>query len=301
MANENDIAILTDRVRQAMTRARMTLGEAADALSEQQFGQMLETRMEDVRSMSAGVERIQDAEFDAEAQRRLAERTGEPRDAEDLKDARNDVLHRFRGAQEQGQYVAQRIGSAQVHLAEIRDDLGRSGAGLDDALRDVDRLETFPEFGDKATSLRTRVTAMRAHTAAAYRGLQTADEHLGAAQAAAGQFGRLERDVEDVDRYRLSSTVTATETSVTSEVQQTREGLTPVRESLAAERENIESLERDAYREAELADAIRAGTNPTPAGAQTGERADTPQSGSGIRDLLNTRLTQQASDTGRDR
>ncbi|HEY3508201.1 hypothetical protein [Kribbella sp. NPDC051137] len=300
MANENDIALLTDRVRQTMTRARVTLAYAADALSEENFGQALESRIEDVRAMSA-VERLEDAEFDAEAQRRFAGRTGDPRDAEDLLDARRDVLREFRGAQEQGQYVARRIGAAQAQLEAIRDDLETSAAGLDEALRDVDKLESFPEFGDKAKHLRTRVTAMRTHTAAACRGLQTAEGQLADAQAAAQAFGRVEREVADVDRHNLSSTVTRVSTSVTADVEQARADLAPVREGIVSKTRDIEGLEKDAYQEAELADAVRAGTNPTPAGAQTGERAGAAESGNGIQDLLHTRSAHQPQDTGRDR
>src|SRR5262245_41583918 len=125
MANENDIAILTDRVAQTMTRARIALATVADSLSEQNFGRVLESRMADIQAMSDRVGPVQDAEFEAEAQRRFAERTGEPRDAEDLRDARNDVQRQFGYARDEGTDFARRIGRTQEQLADIRDDLGR--------------------------------------------------------------------------------------------------------------------------------------------------------------------------------
>ncbi|MET9275820.1 hypothetical protein [Kribbella sp. NPDC003557] len=296
MANENDIAILTDRVAQTMRRARIVLENSADALSGENFGRLLQARMEDVRSLSGAAERVQEAEFEAEVQRRMADRTQDPRDAESAREARGDVLRPFGYAQEEGQDIVRRMNAAQEQLAEFRHDLQLSGSALDEALGDVDTLGTFPESRATAEGLRSRLHHLRTLTADADTGLRTASNHLEDAKGAAQQFGRVQMDV---DRYRLSTAIRETGESLKDDVSKTQEGLGSVRDGLVAERQNVEEMAQYGHEQAELADAMRAGLNPTPAAAQTGDRT-TAEPGNGAQDPR-LRLAHQASDTSHER
>ncbi|MEV0791857.1 hypothetical protein [Kribbella sp. NPDC050459] len=296
MANENDIAILTDRIAQAMRRARIVLESSADALSNENFGRLLQARMEDVRSLSGAAERVQEAEFEAEVQRRMADRTQDPRDAESAREARDDVLRPFGHAQEEGQDVVRRIDAAQEQLAEFRHDLELSGSALDDALGDVGRLGTFPESRATAEGLRPRLHHLRTLTANADTGLRTASNHLEDAKGAAQQLGRVQADV---DRYRLSTAIRETGESLKGDVSKTEQGLGTVRDGLVAERQNVDDMAKYGHEQAELADAMRAGMNPTPAAAQTGDRA-APEPGNGAQDP-HLRLAQQTSETSHER
>ena len=295
MANEKDIAILTDRVAQTMNRARVTLGNSVDALNSENFGRILMGRMEDVRSLSAASGLVQEAEFEAEVQRRLADRTRDPRDAEKADEARGDVLRPFGHAQEEGRDFVRRIAAAQEELAEFRHDLHVSGAALDQALKDVDTLETFPESRDSADELRTRVDHLRTLTVNADQGLQAAGNHLENAKGAAQQFGRTEMEV---DRYRLSDAIRETGAALHGDVTKTREGLGKLRDDLAAEMPRAQESAGYGYKQAELADAMRAGMNPPPGATQTGDL--TTESGNGAQDPR-LRTAQRASDTSQER
>ncbi|TCC23407.1 hypothetical protein [Kribbella speibonae] len=289
MANENDIAILTDRVAQAMQRARVTLDNSVDALSDENFGRLLDHRVEDIRALTDVAAPVQEAEFEAEVQRRLADRTQDPRDADNAREARSDVMRPFTNAQEEGQQFVRRVNAAQEQLAEFHHDLGVSGAGLDQALNDLDTLRTFPESRESADELRTRVNHLRDLTVNAYQGVQTASNHLENAKGAAQAFGRSDMGV---DKYRLSTAIRETGAELQGDVAKTREGLGTVRNDLAAEMPEVHESAEYGYRQAELADAMRAGMNPTPRAEQTGGQET--EAGNGEQDPR-LRAAQQAS------
>jgi hypothetical protein len=295
MANENEIAILTDRVAQIMNRARVTLANSVDALNGENFGRLLDSRMADIQALTAAAGPVQEAEFEAEAQRRFADRTQDPRDAEDAREARTDVLRPFANAQQEGQDFVRRINAAQEQLAGFRQDLRRSAEHLGEALNHVDTLKTFPESRALADELRTRVNHLGTLTVNADKGLQAAGNNLDNAKGAAQQFGRTEMEV---DKYRLSNAIRETGASLQGDVTKSRDGLGTVRKDLAAAMPEVHESAEYSHKQAELADAVRAGLNPTPREAQTGDLAT--ESGDGAQDPR-LRLAQQASDINNER
>jgi len=293
MANENEIAELTDRVAQIMNRARYTLDYSVDALSDENFGRTLDYRMQDVDALTDAAEPLQDAEFEAEVRRRLAERTQDPSDIESASEARIDVERSFSNAQEEGQGFARRTDAAQEQLADFRHDLQRSGRELDEALSHVDTLATFPESRATANELRTRVMHLRTLTENADEGLQTANNHLEDAKDAAVRFGRAGMSV---DRNELSKAITKTGESLRGGVKETGDGLGTVRKDLADAMPGVHQDADYSHKQAELADAMRAGMNPPAGHAQTGDLAT--ESGDGAQDAW---LAQRLSDGNQER
>ncbi|MGZ0147254.1 hypothetical protein ACXJJ3_09295 [Kribbella sp. WER1] len=276
MANERDIAVLTDRVAQAMSRARATLDSVADSLQDKNYGRLLQNRLEDIDTLNAGGARVQQAEFEADAQGRLASRTQDRGDMERWNDADSQVRRSFNSAQQDAGHLMSRIGAAQRELNEFHRDLTTSSAHLDQALRDVDTLEQFPEYGRSETSegLRGRLTQLKNVTTRADEGLKTAFDRLDHARTTAGQ---LERSSLEVGDGRHSSAIRDAGTSLTSDVRGARDGLSETRERIDANMADVHGMAQygidEANRAAELENAVRAATNPTTEAEQTGDHA----------------------------
>jgi hypothetical protein len=299
MANERDIAILTDRVAQAMARARATLDNTADSLSDANFGRVMEYRLEDVENLATGAGRVQQAEFEAEVQGRVASRTQDRGDMERWSDADHQVRVSFNSAAQDAGDLGSGIGRVQRELSEFRDDLGRSAAGLEQALRDIDTLEQFPEYGrSESEGLRTRLSNLKNLTTQADAGLENAFNHLDNARTTANQ---LERTSLQVGEGRHSAAVRDTATSLTIDVNRTRDGLAGVREGIDRNMHDVHNMAQygidEANRAAELENAVRAGTNPPAHAEQSGDRAPEQESGNGVQDPR-LRLMRGTADQG---
>lgn len=304
MANENDIAILTDRVAQAMHMARQRLDMVAESLQDKNYGRLLDNRLEDIDQLRGVGSRVRDAEFEAEAQGRLAQRTQDPGDVARWQDADDQVRRSFNSAAQDAGDLGSRIGRAQNELEEFHDELGRSSAFLDQALRDIDTLEQFPEYGaEAADELRTRVTHLKDLTTQTDTGLKAAYDQLGNARTTAYQLEQTSLQVGDGAH---SAAIQDASTSLTVDMNRTRDGLTNVREGIDARMYNVNEMAQygadEANRTAELANAMRAGTNPTPRDQQTGDRAADQESGSsgGVQDPR-LRFMRGAPDTSQER
>jgi hypothetical protein len=295
MANEKEIAELTDRVAQIMNRARYTLDYSVDALSDENFGRTLDYRMQDVAALTDAAEPVQEAEFEAEVQRRLADRTQDPRDAESARKARDEVVRPFTDAQAEGQGIVRRINAAQEQLSGVRQDLQLSARQLDEALTHVAKLKTFTESRTTAYELHTRVSSLQTLTENANAGLGVADQHLENVKGAAQQFGRADTDV---DRNRLSKTITQTAASLQGDLTKTGDGLGTVRKDLADAMPDVHENAEYSHKQAELADAMRAGMNPPPGDAQTGDLA--AESENGVQDAR-LRIAQRLSGINNER
>jgi ABC-type transporter Mla subunit MlaD len=300
MANETDIAILTDRVAQAMYRARGTLDSVADSLQDKNYGRLLDNRLEDIAQLRSGADRVREAEFEAGAQGRLAAQTQDRGDVLRWQEADDQVRRSFNYAAQDAGDLGSRIGRAQGELEELHDDLSRSSAFLDQALKDVDTLQQFPEYGTEAADqLRTRVTNLKNLTNQTDAGLKTAYDQLGNARATAFQ---LERTTMQVGDNAHSTAIRDASTSLTADVNRTRDGLTDVRQGIDAKMHDVNAMAQygvdEANRAAELENAVRAGTNPTTAAEQAG--AD-PSAGNGVQDprLRFMQRPGQESATGR--
>ncbi|NIK60921.1 hypothetical protein [Kribbella shirazensis] len=304
MANERDIAILTDRVAQAMNRARATLDYVADSLQDRNYGRLLENRMEDIGQLQAGGDRVRQAEFEAEAQGRLASRTGDRGDMARWAEADDQVRLSFNHAAQDAGDLGSRIGRAQGELEDFHDDLGRSSAFLDQALSDVDTLEQFPEYGAEAAGeLRTRVAHLQNLTTQTDAGLKTAYDRLGNARATAFQLEQASLQVGDGAH---SAAIRDASTSLTIDVSRTRDSLTDVREGIDSRMHNVNEMAQysidEANRAAELEHTMRIGMPPAISAEQGGERPADQESGTsgGVQDPR-LRLMRGATDAGQER
>ncbi|WP_427895485.1 hypothetical protein ACQHIV_17220 [Kribbella sp. GL6] len=276
MANERDIATLTDRVAQAMSRARATLDRVADDLQDRNYGRLLDRRLEDVGTLRADGGRVQQAEAEAEAQGRIASRTQDRGDMTRWQEADDQVKRSFGTAQQDAGDLGSRIGAAQRELTVFHEDLAGSSAGLDQALRDVDTLEQFPEYGRSETSegLRARLTHLKNLTTQTDAGLKTAYDRLDTARQTAFRF---EQTSLQVGGGQHSAAVRDVGNSLTADIGGAREGLVDVREGIDRRMVDVNGAAQygidEANRTAELANAVRAGTNPTTEAEQAGDQA----------------------------
>ncbi|GAA3086075.1 hypothetical protein JOF29_007659 [Kribbella aluminosa] len=274
MATELSIATLTGRVAQSMSRARATLDSVADSLQNKNYGRMLQSRLEDIDTLNAGGARVQQAEYESEVQGRLATRTQDRGDMDRWSDADTQVRRSFNSAQQDAGHLMSRIGAAQSELNGFHEDLTRSSASLDQALRDVDTLEQFPEYGKSETSegLRNRLTDLKGLTTRADSGLKAAFDQLENARTTAG---RLELASLEVGDGRHSAAIRIAGTSLTSDVRGARDGLSEVRDHIDANMTDVNDMAQygidEAVRTAELKNAVRAGTNPTTEAEQAGD------------------------------
>ncbi|MEU8226076.1 hypothetical protein [Kribbella sp. NPDC048915] len=307
MANERDIAILTDQIAQAMNRARATLDNVAHSLSGPEFDRLLVRRLEDVESLDVGARRVEMAEQEAAETGRVAQGSEDRYSMERWSDADTQVRRSFGSAQADAGDLASRIGAAQRELTEFHDDLGRSTAYLDQALRDVDALEQFPEYGRSEASegLRDRLQHLRGLTTGADAGLKVAFDRLDSARRTASEF---EMQTHAVGEGRHSAAVRDTSNALRQDLQGTRAGIADVREGIDARMYDVHASAQygvdEAIRMAELANAVRAGTNPTQHTEQTGDRAADQQAGSnggnGVQDPR-LRLMRGAPETTQER
>jgi hypothetical protein len=305
MVDADDVAILTGRVAQAMQRARSSLDGVAQSLSGYEFDKVLQRRLEEVESFGAGVGRVQQAEYDAEQQGRIASQSQDHYVMERWNDADLQVRRSFGYAQGEAGNLASGIGAAQRQLMEYRDDLAGTAASLDQALKDVDVLERFPEYG-QADELRGRLTNLRALTTSADAGLGDAFDRLENARSTAARFERAEQF--EVGHGRHSEAVRDTTSRLRAGMNWTRDEVSNVRESIDAKMSDVHAMAEygvsEATKAADLANAVRAGSNPTqravakPTEHTATQSADQPAGNSAVQDQRSRR---GGRDTGQER
>jgi hypothetical protein len=283
MANERDIAILTDQIAQTMNRARITLDHVADSLSDGNFDRVMSYRLQEAEAFQyEGANRVRQAEME-----------GDP----------EFENYAFRSAQTQADELSSDLRRAQGQLGEFRDDLGHTAALLQGAMRDVDTLEQFPEYDKEAASvLRNRLQHLHGLTVNADEGLRFAGDRLESARQAADQFWQQDRP-QGYGQARVA--IEQTGEAVYQDVRGSRRGLAEVREDIDASMYDVHASTQygfdEARRAAETEHAMRVGLNPTKPSEQAGDRgADQQTPSTGVQDPR-LRLMRGAPETTQER
>lgn len=279
MADEAQIAQLTDQIANAMVTARTRLQDVASALDAVHVPQKLGRRLEDVEDLDRYGDRLREREAESNA----AVGPSATRDANEL------LKGSFRGARETSGDLATAIrkttSELEAHGAALRD----AAQGLDDGLKDVDALEKL-SGADTATTdkLREGLNGLKSAAENARKGLGMATGRLGTAADAARHLENVSLPVDN--RRRHSAEIDSTATTVRTQVRNARAGLGRLRDDMGdvhsptsavekATRHGVQSAE--AAIQAAIAAADKASAASNAAAANEAERAGSAGSTAG--------------------
>jgi hypothetical protein len=275
MANEAEIAGRTDLIAKAMVETNRTMRTVLHDLGE--VDKSIGRHLEDVQRLAGTAGNVRGAEHGAEQVGAVAQRTRDPEAMDRWNDADMHVRRTFGQSQVAAGELSSRIGSSQRDLEEVRDKLAYSSGRLDQALEHLDALDRLPEYGGSAqsTGLRTRLEQLKVATARADAGVRETVERLGGARKSAVAF---ENSQVEIGESRHSRAVDETSESLRNTVMQARTSLRDTGNTIYDERTQVGEAtqyginqaneSRAAQQDPELADALRAGSNPTPQSAQ---------------------------------
>jgi hypothetical protein len=271
MANEAEYAHYTDQIARAVTEVHATLGSVTSALGDEQIGRMLERRSEDLAMLTPGVDGLRAAEEAA----RVAEGAA-------VSPARDDLVRRFAMYQGDVEQQSARIGTVQRELSsqsigthpQDRYCLQAGAQALDGALKNLERIEQMPgrSTADVA-KLRSGVEYLKTVVEVADSRVEQMTGQLSDGRQAAYRFHTATPgDVQP--SAALGQTIGRIEDSLA----QTRDNVRRLHADLAKSSEGFRSVaefsvgvangalaeKQQADTEAaQLADAVRAGVNPT--------------------------------------
>lgn len=286
MANEAEIAGRTDLIAKAMLETHSTMRDVLNGLGE--VDQTIGRHLEDVQRLAGSAANVRGAEQSAERIGQVA-RTQDPRAMDQWNDADMRVRHTFGASQVAAGELSSRIGGGQRDLEQLRDRLAYSSGRLDQALQHLDALDQLPEYrGSKqSTGLRDRLNQLKINTARADGGVRATVDRLGEARRSALAF---ETSPVQIGDSRHSKAVEATSESLRSTVTGARTRLRSTGTDIYEEGGQVgEAIRfgitqanegRGAQQAAELANAMRAGSNPTLPSAQntsSGQGAQDPR------------------------
>lgn len=271
MANEAEFAHYTDQIAKAVIEVHATLRSVTYELGDEQIGRMLGSRSEDLATLRPGVDGLAAAELTVQRAEGAA-----------VDPARANLVHTL--ATYQGDVEAQsaRMGGVQRALGEQRTGtspqdrhcLQAGSQALESALRDLDRIEQMP---GRATAdvaklrsgveylknvvdvVDSRVEQMTAQLSegrqAAYKFHTAAPAELQPSADLGRTIGRMQDSIADTrdNAQRLHA-----------DLAKSSEGFQSVAEFSVGVANGAHAEQQHAAQEAEqLADAMRAGVNPT--------------------------------------
>jgi hypothetical protein len=252
MADEAQVARLTDQIANSLTKAQSTMKAVADATHE--FDRVMGRRLEDVRTLPDTAIRVRRAEGEGRVARTGAER----------EDSDRLVRGGFRSAQvTAGQLVGQ-LGGAQRELGKLREEIARSSKMLEGGTKALDELERLPGRKTPETeNLRSRLDNFTRGVDAAGTGLGQAVARLETARRTAATFEVRPMAIDDSGR--VSRAIETTSSDLKTEVKAARAGLEGLTKQVDNDQPNAHQA---AAKSVELANAARAGLNPTQPSAQ---------------------------------
>ncbi|WP_433021055.1 hypothetical protein [Kribbella sp. CA-294648] len=252
MADEEQVVRLTDQIANSLTKAHSTMKAVADATHE--FDRVMGRPLEDVRALPQLAKNVRKAEAGGRVARNGTERD----DADDL------VRGGSRSAQvTAGQLVGQ-LGGAQRELDKLRQEIERSSKLLEGGAKALDELERLPGRKTPETeNLRSRLDNFRRGVDAAGTGLGQAIGRLETARRTAAAFEVRPMAIDDSGR--VSGAIETTASDLKTEVKAARAGLDSLTKQVDQDQPNAHQA---AARSVELANAARAGLNPTQPSAQ---------------------------------
>lgn len=275
MANEAEIAGRTDLIAKAMIETNRTMRDVLNDLGEADKG--IGRHLEDVQRLAGSAGNVRAAEHAAEQIGAVAQRTRDPQTMDQWSDADMRVRRTFGTSQVAAGELSSRIGSSQRGLEEIRERLAQSRGRLDQAMKHLDALDQLPEYAgsQQSTGLRARLDQLKVVTARADAGVRETMEGLGGARRSAAAF---ENSQVQIGESRHSKAVEQTSESLRTTVTQARTRLRDTGNTIYDERTQVGEAAQYAINQAnesqatqrdpDLADALRAGSNPTPQAAQ---------------------------------
>ncbi|MEV4261507.1 hypothetical protein [Kribbella sp. NPDC049584] len=271
MANEAEFAHYTDQIARAVTEVHATLRSVTYELGDDQIGRMLERRSEDLAMLRPGVEGLAAAEHRAQ----VAEGAAKAPAGENL--VRTFATYQGDVEQQSAHLgrVQRQLGSLSTGMTpEDRHCLQAGSQALEGALRDLDRIEQMPDRStDDVAKLRSgveflktvvddvdkRVEAMTAQLSdgrqAAYRFHTAVPADVQPSAALRQTIGRMDDSIartgEHVQRVHAA-------------LARSSEGFNAVAEFSVNVANGALAEKQQADKEAaQLADAVRAGVNPT--------------------------------------
>lgn len=252
MADEEQVARLTDQIANSLTKAHSTMKAVADSTHE--FDRVMGHRLEDVQTLPRIATNVREVEGEGRGARNEAERD----QADGL------VRSGLNNAQVTAGHLAGQLGEAQRQLDKLRQDIERSSKMLESGTKALDELEQLPGRKTPETgNLRSRLDNFRRGVDAAATGLGQAVGRLETARGMAAAFERRWMTIDDSGR--VSGAIDATSSDLKTEVTAARAGL----KGLGTQ---VDQGQPNAYQAAaqsvELANAARAGLNPTQPSAQ---------------------------------
>jgi chromosome segregation ATPase len=184
MANEDEVVYRTDRIANALVKARGTLEAVAYATTEPSFDRMLARRLEDLETLSTGADRVRAAEEAARSVENDKNSTDDQRYDADL-----EVRKAFWGAQQAAGVVMERIRESTSEVAGLGDILKESSDALDTGIEHLDKLEGLPGRTNSETmQLRVRLNNLRNAVTMAQGSLDRAMTRLESARTTAMRF-----------------------------------------------------------------------------------------------------------------
>jgi hypothetical protein len=254
-------ANLTDQTAAALIASRSAMMSAMHATAD--FDRLLDARLDEAASLSTSADRAREGEQAA----RLADSPGVRENATD------DVRRALYSAGLTSDQLDGRLQRDLGQLEQIGDDLERSSRTLGHAKSFLDELEQVPVERDEQTGeptpeaaeqlkqtaiLRQRVSSMENSLGAATEGVKGAETQLRTARETARNLAQYPPGI--AADGRISNAIDDTRAEVSGNLRSARRGLDGANQDLTAARPDAEEA---AARGADLANATRAGLNPT--------------------------------------
>ena len=271
MANEAEFAHYTDQIATAVTQVHATLRSVTDELGDDQIGRMLGRRSEDLDMLRPGIDSLAAAEQKAQVAEGAA-----------VAPARDDLVRTFATYQGDVEQQSANLGTVQRQLTsqsigttpQDRYCLQAGSQALQGALRDLERIEQMPDRStDDVAKLRSGVEFLKTVVDDVDKRVETLTADLSNGRQAAYRFQTaVPGDVQP--SAALRQTVGRMEDSIA----RTRDHAHSLHAALAKSSEVFQAVadhsvgvangamaeKQHADKEAEqLADAVRAGVNPT--------------------------------------
>jgi hypothetical protein len=254
-------ANLTEQTAAALIAARSAMNSAMDATAD--FDRLLDARLDEAGNLAISAQRAREGE-------QVARLTDNPAAREDATD---DVRRAFYSAGLTSDQLDGRLQKDVGQLEQIGDDLARSSRALAHGKSSLDELGQLPVERDEQTGeptpqaaeqlkqtaiLQQRVRSMENSLGAASAGVKGAETQLKAARATARNL--VVTSPNNVAEGRISTAIDDTRAEIGGNLRSARRSLDGANQDLASGRP---AADEAAARSADLANATRAGLNPT--------------------------------------
>ncbi|MEV6417692.1 hypothetical protein [Kribbella sp. NPDC051718] len=255
-------ANLTDQTASALVAARSAMLSAREATAD--FDRLLEARLEEAGSLGVPAQHAREGEY-----------AGRQADSPGARDnATDDIRRALYSAGLTSDQLNGRLQRDIGQLEQIGDDLDRSSRALTHGKSFLDELEQLPVERDEQTGeptpeaaeqlkqtaiLRQRVSTMENSIGTASTGVRNAETQLKSARETARRLVQSPPSVGTDGR--ISNAIDQTREELGSNLRSARQRLDGANQDLTAGRP---AAEEAAQRSVDLANATRAGLNPTP-------------------------------------